>query len=107
MISTDTNNVRPRGSWIKILLDKLRLSLRYRLRLPEIDDVRNPLIAHAAIGSPGRARLFKGARAMRRILLAFGIVVLLMGANSAFAHPQTRETLTAGTAGQAMGISPT
>ena len=59
MIFTDANNVRMRGGWIKILLDKLRLSLRYRLRLSEIDDVRNPLIAHAAIGSPGRARLFK------------------------------------------------
>src|SRR5258708_31957637 len=107
MISTDTNNVRPRGSWIKILLDKLRLTLRFRLRLPEIDDVRNPLLAHAAIGSPGRARLFKGARAMRRILLAFGIVVLMMGANSAFAQTQTCEILTGGTAGQGMGVSPT
>src|SRR6266403_6358 len=51
MISTDTNNVRPRGSWIKILLDMLRLSLGFRLRRPEIDDVRNPLIAHAVICS--------------------------------------------------------
>lgn len=38
-------------SWIAILLDKLRLTLRFRVRLPEIDGVRNPLIAHAAIGS--------------------------------------------------------
>jgi hypothetical protein len=38
-------------SRIAILLDKLRLALRFRARLPEIDDVRNPLIAHAAIGS--------------------------------------------------------
>ena len=53
MTSSNTHNARPRYSWIKILLDKLRLSLRFRLRLPEIDDVRNPLIAHAAIGSQG------------------------------------------------------
>jgi uncharacterized repeat protein (TIGR01451 family)/fimbrial isopeptide formation D2 family protein len=107
MTSSKTNNARPRGSWIGILLDKLRLSLRYRLR-PEIDDVRNPLIAHAAIGSPGRARLFKGARATKRILLAFGIVVLLMmGGNSAFAQTQTCEILTGGTAGQGRGVSPT
>jgi len=108
MSSSNTNNVRPNGSWIAILLDKLRLSLRFRLRLPEIDDVGNPLIAHAAIGSPGRARLFKAARAMKRILLAFGIVVvLMMGANSAFAQTQTCEILTGGTAGQGRGVSPT
>jgi len=108
MTSSTTNNARPRGSWIGILLDKLRLSLRYRLRLPEIDDVRNPLIAHVAIGSPGRARLFKRARATKRILLAFGIVVvLMMGANSAFAQTQTCEILTGGTAGQGRGVSPT
>src|SRR5690348_5179074 len=95
-----TNNLRPRGSWIAILLEKLRLSLLFRLRLPEIHDVQNPLIAHAAIGSPERARLFKGARAMRRILFAFGIVVLMLGANSAFAQTQTCEILTGGTAGQ-------
>src|SRR5712691_8713145 len=107
MISSSTIHVSAGYSWIAILLDKLRLSLRYRLRLPEIDDVRNPLIAHAAIGSPGRARLFRGARAMRRILLAFGIVVLMMGANSASAQTQTCEILTGGTAGQGMGVSPT
>jgi len=56
MISTDTNNVRPRGSWIKILLDKLRLSLRFRLRLPEIDDVRNPLIAQCGYWQPRKSR---------------------------------------------------
>src|SRR5712671_3550447 len=106
MISTDTNNVRPRGSWIKILLDKLRLSLRFHLRLPEIDDVRNPLIAHAAIGSPGRARLFKGARAIRRILLVFGIVVLMMGASSAFAQTQTCAIVTGGGASPTTGVNP-
>src|SRR6266576_754074 len=106
MISTDTNNVRPRGSWIKILLDKLRLSLRFHLRLPEIDDVRNPLIAHAAIGSPGRARLFKGARAIRRILLVFGIVVLMMGANSAVAQTQTCAIVTGGGASPTTGVNP-
>jgi hypothetical protein len=59
MTSSSTIHVSAGYSWIAILLDKLRLSLRYRLQLPEIDDVRNPLTAHAAIGSPGRARLFK------------------------------------------------
>ncbi len=44
---------------------------------------------------------------MRRILVAFGIVVLMMGANSAFAQTQTCEILTGGTAGQGMGVSPT
>src|SRR5712664_3852650 len=105
MISTDTNNVRPRGSWIKILLDKLRLTLRFRLRLPEIDDVRNPLIAHAAIGSPGRARLFKAARAMKRILL-FGIVVLMMGANSTFAQTQTCAIVNGGAGSPGAGVNP-
>jgi uncharacterized repeat protein (TIGR01451 family)/fimbrial isopeptide formation D2 family protein len=107
MTSSTTIHVSAGYSWIAILLDKLRLSLRYRLRLPEIDDVRNPLIAHAAIGSTGRARLFKRARALKRILLAFGIVVLTMGANSAFAQTQTCEILTGGTAGQGRGVSPT
>jgi hypothetical protein len=44
---------------IAVLHDKLRLALRFRARLPEIDDVRNPLTAHAAIGSqeePGCSR---------------------------------------------------
>jgi hypothetical protein len=36
---------------IAILHDKLRLTLRFRARLREIDDVRNHLIAHAAVGS--------------------------------------------------------
>src|SRR5216684_1273715 len=106
MTSSDTNNARPRGSWIRILLDKLRLSFRFRLRLPEIDDVRNPLIAHAAIGSPGRARLFKGARARKRILLVFGIVVLTMGANSAFAQTQTCAIVTGGGASPTTGVNP-
>jgi uncharacterized repeat protein (TIGR01451 family) len=107
MISADTNNVGTHGSWIKILLDKLRLTLRFRVRLPEIDDARSPLIAHAAIGSQEDARLFKGARATSRILLVLGIVVLTMGANSAFAQTQTCAILTGGTAGQGRGVSPT
>src|SRR5246127_3916565 len=106
MSSSNTNNARPRSSWIAILLDTLRLSLRYRLRLPEIDDVRNPLIAHAAIGSPGRARLFKGARATKRFLLVFGIVVLTMGANSAFAQTQTCAIITGGGSSPTTGINP-
>jgi uncharacterized repeat protein (TIGR01451 family) len=80
MTSSDTNNARTRGGWIAILLDKLRLTLRFRVRLPEIDDVR--------------------------ILLVFGIVVLMMGANSAFAQVQTCEILTGGTAGAGRGVSP-
>jgi uncharacterized repeat protein (TIGR01451 family) len=106
MTSSKTNNARPRGSWIAILLDKLRLSLRYRLRPPEIDDVRNPLIAHAAIGSPGRARLFKRARATKRFLLVFGIVVLMMGANSAFAQTQTCAIVTGGGSSPTTGVNP-
>ena len=105
-MTSSTNNVRPSGSWIAILLDKLRLGLRFRLRLPEIDDVRNPLIAHAAIGSAGRARLFKGARAIRRILLVFGIVVLMMGANSAFAQTQTCAIVTGGAGSPGAGVNP-
>jgi len=104
MTSSNANNARPRGSWIGILLDKLRLSLRFRLRLPEIDDVRNPLIVHAAVGSPGRARLFKAARA--RILLVFGIVVLMMGANSAFAQTQTCAIVTGGGSSPTTGVNP-
>ena len=50
MTSSSTKRVRLRNR-IEILLDKLRLTLRFRVRLPEIDDVRKPLIAHAAIGS--------------------------------------------------------
>ena len=49
---TSSGAIRVRSnSWIKILLDKLRLTLRFRARLREIADVRNPLIARAAIGS--------------------------------------------------------
>ncbi len=107
MTSSSTIHVSAGYSLIAILLDKLRLSLRFRLRLPEIDDVRNPLIAPAAIGSPGRAQLFKGARAAKRTLLVFGIVILMMGATSAFAQTQTCEILTGGTAGQGRGVSPT
>jgi hypothetical protein len=38
-------------SRIAILHDKLRLTVRFRARLPEIDVVRNPLIAPASTGS--------------------------------------------------------
>jgi hypothetical protein len=56
MTSSSTIHVSAGYSWIAILLDKLRLSPRFRLRLPEIDDVRNPLIAHAAIGTAQEER---------------------------------------------------
>jgi large repetitive protein len=106
MTSSNTNNTRTHGSWIAILLGKLRLALRFRVRLPAIDDVRN-LIAHAAIGSPGRARLFKGTRALNRIFLVFAIVALMMGANSAFAQTQTCAIISGGVAGGGIGVSPT
>src|SRR5467141_3011223 len=106
MTSSGRKHVRVGYSWIAILLDKLRLTLRFRLRLPEIDDVRNPLIAHAAIGSPGRAGLFKGARARKRILLVLGTLVLMMGANSAFAQTQTCAIVTGGGASPTTGVSP-
>jgi hypothetical protein len=44
---------------IAIRHDKLRLTRRFRARLPEIGDVRSPLTAHASIGSqeePGCSR---------------------------------------------------
>jgi len=108
MIFSSTNKARKHGSWIAILLGKLWFTLRFCVRLPEIDDVRNSFIAHAAIGSPERARLFTGARAMKKVLLAFGIVVLMMGANSAFAQTvQTCAIINGGTAGAGRGVSPT
>ena len=94
-------------SWIEILLDKLRLALRFRTRVPETDDLRKPLMAHAAIGSPGKDRLFKGARALKRISLVLGLVALMMGANSAFAQTQTCAIITGGNAGGGRGVSPT
>jgi hypothetical protein len=51
MTSSSTIDVSAGNSWIAILLHSLRLFLRFSVRLPEIDDVRNPLIAHVAIGS--------------------------------------------------------
>ena len=107
MTSSNTNHAMPHSSWIKILLDKLRLTLRFRMRPPEIDDVRPPLMAHAAIGSPGRTRLSKEARAMNRVLLVLGILVLMMGANTAFAQVQTCAIITGGDAGGAGGVNPT
>ena len=100
MTSSNTNNARTHGGWIKILLDKLRLTLRFRVGLPAIDDVRNPLIAHAAIGSPARAHI------KQRILFVFGIVVLLMGANSAFAQVQTCAIVTGGGGSPTSGVNP-
>jgi len=51
MTSSRTIHVSAGYSRIAILHAKLRLTLRFRARIPGIDDVRNPLIAHAAIGS--------------------------------------------------------
>src|SRR5690242_18186200 len=86
MISSSTFHVRAACSGIEILLDNLRLALRSRLRLPGIDDVGKPLKAHQTMGSPERARLLEGRRATKSLLLVFGIVALIMGANSAFAQ---------------------
>ncbi|MGH9569142.1 MAG: hypothetical protein ACRD4F_05855 [Candidatus Angelobacter sp.] len=105
MTSSSTIHGSAGYSWIAILLDKLRLTLRFRP--PGIDDVRNPIMAHAAAGSPGRARLFKAASATKRLLLTFGFVVLMMGVNSAFGQTQTCAILTGGDAGAGRGVSPT
>src|SRR5215471_12036076 len=105
MTPSNPNNARPYSSWIAILLDKLRLTLRFRVPLPQIDDVHNPLIAHAVSGSPGRARLFKEAHARKRVLLVFGILVLMMSANSAFAQTQRCAIITGGNVG-ATGVNP-
>jgi hypothetical protein len=51
MTSSSTIHVSAGHSRIAILHDKLRLTLGFRARLPEIDDVRNSLMTHAAIGS--------------------------------------------------------
>ena len=107
MTSSSTIHGSAGRSWIANLLDKLRLTFRLRLRWPKIDDVRTSLLAHTAAGSPGRAQLFKRARATKRILFVFGIVVLMMAANSAFAQTQTCAIITGGDAGQGRGVSPT
>ncbi len=78
MISSSTIHVSAPYSRIAILLDKLRLSRRFRVRLPE-----------------------------NWILVVFGVVVLMMGANSAFGQTQTCAILTGGDAGQGRGVSPT
>src|SRR5215472_13460316 len=49
----------------------------------------------------------KGAHAMKRILFVFGTVVLMMGANSAFAQTQTCAIVTGGNAGPGGGVSST
>ncbi|HEV7445928.1 MAG TPA: SdrD B-like domain-containing protein [Steroidobacteraceae bacterium] len=69
MTSPNTNNARRPGSWIAILLDKLRLGLHF-------------------------------------YLLVFSIVVLTMGANSAFAQTQACAIFTGGNVGPTTGVSP-
>ncbi len=71
MTSSSTIHASAGYSWIAILLDKLRLSLHFRVRL------------------------------------VFGIVVLLMAANSAFAQVQTCAVINGGDAGAGRGVSPT
>src|SRR6185312_13491383 len=78
MTSISTFDVSAGYSRVTILLDKLRLTLPFRVRLPE-----------------------------KRLLFVFGILVLMMGANSAFAqNTQTCAIITGGTAGQGRGVSP-
>jgi uncharacterized repeat protein (TIGR01451 family) len=70
MTSPNTNNARRPGSWIAILLDKLRLKPHF-------------------------------------YLFVFGIIMLMMGSNSAFAQTQTCAIITGGDAGGGLGVSPT
>ncbi len=107
MISSSTNDVNAGYGWISILLEKLRLTLRFRVRVPKINDLRKPPITHAALGSPGRAHLFQSARAMKRMLFVFGILILMMGANAASAQVQTCAIINGGDAGGGLGVSPT
>jgi hypothetical protein len=51
MTSSSSIYLRARDCRIAIRHDMLRLTLRFRERLREIDVVRNPLIAHVAVGS--------------------------------------------------------
>jgi hypothetical protein len=51
MTSSSAIHVSAGYGRIAVLHDELRLTLRFRARLREIADVRNPLIARAAIGS--------------------------------------------------------
>jgi hypothetical protein len=51
MTSSSSIHVNAGCRRIAIRHDKLRVTFRVRARLPEINVVRNPLIAHAAIVS--------------------------------------------------------
>jgi fimbrial isopeptide formation D2 family protein/uncharacterized repeat protein (TIGR01451 family) len=66
-------------------------------------------LLNAANGSPRvrRARLPKRARATKWILPFLGILVLMMGASSAFAQVQTCAIINGGDAGGGLGVSPT
>jgi hypothetical protein len=60
MASGSAIHVSAGNSRMAVRHDKLRLTRRFRARLPENDDVRNPLIAHAAIGSQEEPGCSKG-----------------------------------------------
>jgi hypothetical protein len=47
-------------SWIAIRHDELRLTRRFRARLPGIDHLRSPVRAHAAIGRQEEPGCSKG-----------------------------------------------
>jgi hypothetical protein len=59
-MSGSMTNGRARRGRTAILPARLRLTLGFRARFPEIDAVRNPLIAHAAIGSQKEHGCSKG-----------------------------------------------
>jgi hypothetical protein len=51
MTSSSAIHVSAVCSRVAILRDTLHLTLRFHARLSAIDEVRNPLMAHAVIGS--------------------------------------------------------
>jgi len=99
MTSPKMSNGMLSGGWITILLHTLRLRMR-------LAGARNLAAAQGAGNSQKTVRLFK-ARATRWVLPVLGILVLMMGADSAFAQVQTCAMITGGDAGQGRGVSPT
>jgi large repetitive protein len=107
MTSSNTNNTRTHGSRIAILLDKLRLTLRFRSQFSGINHLKNPQISHKAMGSKVKTRLFLGAHTLTRILYVLATVVLIIGAKPALAQVQTCAIINGGVAGGGIGVSPT
>jgi uncharacterized repeat protein (TIGR01451 family) len=63
MTSSNTNNARLQSSWIKILLDKLRLTLRFRVRLLIFGIVFLLLAANAAFAQVQTCTIITGGDA--------------------------------------------